>query len=350
LEASLFVRVNNKGQGMQIKKVLVTGGGGFLGKAIVKKLIEKNLIVTSFSRKFYPELETMGVAQIQGDLADKKTVAKAFEKMDAVYHVAAKFGIWGPLKNFIPVNVTGTQNVISACREHNVKQLIYTSSPSVIFDENDMENVDESVPYPKKYTASYPETKAMAEKLVKKAAGTGLNTIILRPHLIWGPEDNHFLPTIIKRAKRLKRVGKKEYLVDTIYVDNAADAHIMASQKLFENPSLSGNIYFISQDEPVPIHKFINAFLDAAGLPPMKGQVSEKIVYTAGSIIEFVYKVFNLKGEPLITKLGAKELATSHWFNISRAKKDLGYYPKISTKEGLLRLKQWFSIMGKNND
>ena len=331
---------------MQIKNILVTGGGGFLGKAIVKKLVAKNLAVFSFSRNFYPELENMGVCQIQGDLVDKVAVVKALEKMDVVYHVAAKFGIWGPLKDFIPVNVTGTQNVINACLENNVKQLIYTSSPSVIFDEEDMENVDESIPYPKKYMASYPETKAMAEKLVKNAAKSGIKTIILRPHLIWGPEDNHFLPTIIKRAKRLKRVGQKEYLVDTIYVDNAADAHIMASEKLFENPSLSGNVYFLSQDEPMPIWKIINAFLDAAGLPPMKGQVSEKIVYIAGSIFEFVYKFFNIKGEPLITKLGAKELATSHWFNISRAKKDLGYYPKISTQEGLIRLKQWFSELG----
>ena len=337
--------MNKKGQGMQIKNILVTGGGGFLGKAIVKKLVAENLAVTSFSRNFYPELKNMGVTQIQGDLVDKSAVIKALEKMDVVYHVAAKFGIWGPLKDFIPVNVTGTQNVINACLENSVQQLIYTSSPSVIFDEKDMENVDESVPYPKKYMASYPETKAMAEKLVKNAAKKGMKTIILRPHLIWGPEDNHFLPTIIKRAKRLKRVGQKEYLVDTIYVDNAADAHIMASEKLFENPSLSGNVYFISQDEPMPIYKIINSFLDAAGLPPMKGQISEKTVYMAGSIIEFVYKFFNIKGEPLITKLGAKELATSHWFNISRAKKDLGYYPKVSTQEGLLRLKQWFSTL-----
>jgi len=326
---------------MEIKNVLVTGGGGFLGKAIVKKLVAKNLRVTSFSRSFYPELEKMGVRQIQGDLVDTSAVVKALEKMDAVYHVAAKFGIWGPLKDYIPVNVTGTRNVIHACKKNKVKQLIYTSSPIVVFNEKDMENVDESVPYPKKYLASYPETKAMAEKLVRSAAENGLNTIILRPHLIWGPGDNHFLPTIVKRAKRLKRVGQKEYLVDTIYIDNAVDAHIMASEKLFENPSLSGNVYFLSQDEPMPIWKFINAFLDAAGLPPMKGQVSERIVYMAGSIVEFVYTIFNIKSEPMITKLGAKELSTSHWFNISRAKRDLGYRPKVSTKEGLLRLKQW---------
>ena len=330
---------------MEINNVLVTGGGGFLGKAIVKKLVKKNLSVTSFSRHFYSDLENLGVLQIQGDLADKNAVVKAFEQISAVFHVAAKPGIWGHFEDFFRVNVIGTKNVIFACLENNIKQLIYTSSPSVIFDENDMENVDESVLYPKKYLAPYPETKAMAEKLVKNAANKGLKAIIIRPHLIWGPEDNHMVPGIIKRASKLKRVGRKDDRVDTIYVDNAADAHILAFQKLMENPSLSGNVYFVSQDDPVSKWEMADAFLGAAGLPPISGHVSAKTAYITGSIFEFVYRFFNIKKEPPITRFAAKELATSHWFDISKAKKELGYYPKVSTEEGLKRLKQWFSTM-----
>jgi nucleoside-diphosphate-sugar epimerase len=330
---------------MQIRNVLVTGGGGFLGKAIVKKLIAKNLSITSFSRNFYPELEGMGIAQVQGDLVDKDAVVKAFKNIDAVFHVAAKPGIWGPFQEFFQANVVGTKNVISACRENSIQQLIYTSSPSVIFDDYDMENVDESVPYPKKYLAPYPKTKAMAEKCVQRATSKDLNTIILRPHFIWGPGDNHLMPGIVNRARRLKQVGRKDDLVDTIYVDNAADAHVLALEKLLENPFLSGNIYFISQDEPISKWKMANAFLSVANLAPIKGHVSAKAAYVAGSIFEFVYTVFNIKKEPPMTKFAAKEAASSHWFNISKAKKDLGYYPKISTQEGLLRLKQWYSTL-----
>ncbi len=331
---------------MEIENVLVTGGGGFLGKAIVKKIIQKDLNVTSFSRGAYPELKKLGVKQIQGDLADKQAVTAALENIDTVFHVAAKPVLWGPFEEFYQANVIGTQNVIDACFENKVKQLIYTSSPSVIFGISDMENVDESVPYPEKYLAPYPETKAMAEKLVKKASQKGLNTITIRPHLIWGPEDNHIVPGIIKRAKSLKQVGRKDDLVDTIYIDNAADAHVWASEKLLVNPFLSGNVYFVSQDAPVSKWDMANAFLDAAGLPPIKGHVSARTAYVAGALFEGVYKLFKIKKEPPMTRFAAKELATSHWFNISNAKKDLGYYPKVSTQEGLKRLKQWFSTSG----
>lgn len=320
---------------------LVTGGAGFLGKAIVKKLIEKKIKVISFSRQFYPELEDLRVQQIQGNIGCKHDILKACKGVDTVFHVAAKPSLWGSYQDFYHTNVLGTKNTITACLKNKVKQLIYTSSPSVIFDGTDMENIDESVPYPKKYLAFYPQTKAMAEKLVKKASKS-LNTIILRPHLIWGPEDNHLVPGIISRAKRLKVIGKKDDLVDTVYIDNAADAHILASEKLFLNPSLSGNIYFITQDEPVSKWELANKFLKTAGLAPINGYMSARTAYTAGALFEFVYKMLRIQKEPLMTRFAAKELATSHWFDISRAKKDLGYYPKISIKQGLKELKKWF--------
>jgi 2-alkyl-3-oxoalkanoate reductase len=328
---------------MKNKNILVTGGGGFLGKAIVKKLIKNKAKIYSFSRHFYPELDTMGVIQIQGDISDGEFLTKALKGMEIVFHVAAKPGVWGPFDEYYKTNVIGTENIIAACFDNNVSRLIYTSSPSVIFDGKDMENVDESVPYPAKYLAAYPHTKALAEKLVCKASKRGLKTIILRPHLIWGPGDNHLVPGIIKRAGKLKIVGRTDDLVDTIFVDNAAQAHVLASEKLAENPHLSGNIYFISQDDPISKWKMANAFLDAAGLPPIKGHISAKKAYIAGYLFEKIYNSMpGIQKEPPMTRFVAKELATSHWFNISRAKQDLGYYPEVSTKEGLVRLRADF--------
>jgi len=261
--------------------------------------------------------------------------------MDLVFHVAAKPGIWGDYSEYYQTNVTGTGNVISACLKHRVARLVYTSSPSVVFNGTDMEGVDESAPYPARFHAHYPKTKALAEQLVVDAAGKGLLTIILRPHLIWGPRDNHLVPRIIKRAKRLVRVGNGRNLVDTIFIDNAAEAHVAAADRLEINPGLSGKIYFISQDEPMPAWDIINGILKAAGLEPVRRSIPHKMAWLIGALLECVYKIFNLNGEPQMTRFLADELATAHWFDISAAKKDLGYAPRISTEEGLRRLEHW---------
>jgi nucleoside-diphosphate-sugar epimerase len=322
-------------------KALVTGGGGFLGGAIVRLLQLRGEDVRSFSRSVYAELETLGVEQIQGDISDQHAVEQAVKGMDLVFHVAAKPGIWGDYSEYYQTNVIGTGNVISACLKHRVARLVYTSSPSVVFNGTDMEGIDESAPYPARFHAHYPETKALAEQMVVKSAGDGLASIILRPHLIWGPRDKHFVPRIIERAKRLVKVGDGRNLVDTIYIDNAAEAHLMAADRLESNPELSGKIYFISQDEPMPAWDIINGILKAAGLEPIRRSIPHKMAWVIGAMLECVYKTFKLKGEPQMTRFLADELATAHWFDISAAKKDLGYAPRVSTEEGLRRLEHW---------
>ena len=321
--------------------ILVTGGGGFLGSAIVRKLIKRGDRVRSLSRKFYPVLAEMGVEQFRADIGDAAAVNKAVQNVDTVFHVAAKPGVWGRYEDFYHVNVVGTRTVIDACMANRISTLVYTSSPSVVFDGGNMEGVDESVPYPRRYHAYYPKTKAMAEQEIVRAAAEGLNAVILRPHLIWGPGDPHMAPRIIARAKRLRRVGKGNNRVDTIYVDNAADAHLLAADKLKLRPDLSGRIYFISQDDPILLWDMVNAILAAASLEPIKGTLPQWTAWGIGSLLEFIYRTFRLNGEPQMTRFVANELATAHWFDISAAKKDLGYRPAVSTEEGLKRLAEW---------
>ena len=323
------------------KPYLVTGGGGFLGKAIVRKLRERNEIVRSFSRSHYPELASMGVEQICGDIADPVSVHRACKGVAAVFHVAAMAGIWGTYEAFYNANVTGTSNVINACRDNGVERLVHTSSPSVVFDGSDMEGIDESAPYPNVFEAHYPKTKALAEQAVMDAAGRGLPAVALRPHLIWGPGDNHLVPRILARWKRLRQIGDGGNLVDTIYIDNAADAHLLAERQLARTPEISGRIYFISQDDPIPVWEMINAILKAGGKPPVTKKISPKTAYRIGVVCETVYKLLGIRKEPPMTRFVARELATSHWFNIQAAKTDLGYRPTVSTAQGLERLAQW---------
>jgi len=321
--------------------VLVTGGGGFLGSALIERLVQRGDAVRSLSRGQYPKLAAMGIDQIRGDIADWQTVQRACAGVDLVFHVAAKPPPWGKYRNYYKTNVSGTQNVIDECIRSKIARLVYTSTPSVVFDGTDMQGVDESVPYPARFNAFYPETKAKAEQLVRKASSKRLGTVVLRPHQIWGPGDPHFAPRLIARAKRLKRIGSGKNLVDTTYIDNAVDAHILAADTLEKNPGISGNIYFISQAEPLPAWDMINAILAAAGLPPVKGAISYKTARTIGAIMEFCYRTFHFPGEPPMTRFLAEMVAKSHWFDISAAKKDLGYKPKVPMAEGLRRLEDW---------
>ncbi len=325
----------------QKRTILVTGGGGFLGSAIVRMLVAEGAAVRTYSRSSYPHLSRLGVEQIQGDLSDTQRLIDACRGVEAVFHVAAKPGIWGSYKSFYTPNVAGTLNVIEACRINGVRRLIYTSSPSVIFDGKDMQGADESVPYPDTFHAHYPRTKALAEQAVLDAARKGLPAVVLRPHLIWGPGDNHLVPRIFARANRLRRVGGGANLVDTIYIDNAAHAHLLAEAALKENPAITGRVYFISQDSPIALWEMIDLILAAGGKPPVKKTISPAAAYVTGAVCEIFFNLLQINREPPMTRFMARELATSHWFNIAAAKRDLGYHPVVSTQEGLRRLAAW---------
>jgi nucleoside-diphosphate-sugar epimerase len=334
----------------EIRRVLVTGGGGFLGSAVVKMLVARGDSVRSFSRRFHSRLAAWNVEQVQGDIGDPPAVTAAMRDIDVVFHTAAKAGVWGNYADFFRTNVTGTHNVIDGCRAAGVKALVYTSSPSVIFDGTDMQGVDESTPYPQKFSAHYPRTKALAEQAVLQAVRAGLKAVILRPHLIWGPEDPHFLPRILARAHRLRRIGDATKDVDTIYIDNAAEAHLAAADKLLHHPGLAGRIYFISQGDPMPLWDMIDAMLDAAGLQPVKGSVPPMLAWAMGALLEWGHRLLKLDGEPRMTRFVAKELATAHWFNIDAARRDLGYRPRVSTAEGLKRLSEWLRAEKPTDD
>ena len=324
-------------------KALVTGGGGFLGKAIVRLLRRQGTEVRSFSRSDYPELTSMGVEHLRGELTDVEAVTRAARDCDIVFHVAAKAGVWGPYQEFYQANVVGTRNVIDACRANGIRKLIFTSSPSVVFNGRDMEGVDESVPYPEHFEAFYPQTKAEAEQLVLAANDAGLAAVALRPHLIWGPEDNHLVPRILEggRKKALRRIGRRPCLVDTIYIDNAATAHLQAAEHLDIGSPVAGKAYFLAQGEPLPVWTVVDRILAAGGLPPVTGTIPPRLAYAVGGILEKVHALLGLPGEPRMTRFVARELSTAHWFNLSAARRDFGYQPHVSFETGMQRLADW---------
>jgi nucleoside-diphosphate-sugar epimerase len=326
-------------------KVLVTGGGGFLGSAIVRRLVARGDAVRSFQRGDYPELARLGVECVRGDLGHANAVRSAACGCDAVIHTAAKAGVWGPHDDYYHANVVGTQNVIAACRAAGVGRLVHTSSPSVVFDGHDEAGIDERAPYPARYLAHYPQTKAEAERLVLAANDVTLLTVALRPHLIWGPGDPHLLPRLVARAEsgKFRLVNRDDNLVDSTYVDNAALAHVLALDALTfatnEQPAAcAGRAYFISNGEPLPMAELVNRLLAAKGVGLVTKRISPTLAYAAGAVFEGVYKLLGRRDEPPITRFVARQLSTAHWFELTAARRDLGYVPEVSFAEGLRRI------------
>jgi len=332
-------------------KLFVTGGGGFLGLAIVRQLRGQGHEVVTFSRGNYPALDQLGVTHFRGDLSDYAVLRQAITGCEAVFHVAAKSGICGKYEDYYLANVKGTENVLQACRELGIRNLVFTSSPSVVFHGKDSEGHNESILYPEKYDAYYPQTKAIAEKLVMAANDISLKTVSLRPHLIWGPEDPNFLPRLFQKSKagKLRILGRSPNRVDCIYVDNAAKAHLQAFAQLLLDPSrVEGKTYFISQDAPIPIAELINQLLATGGFPPVTKYLSPGIARFAGRFLETAYRIFGISAEPAITLFLAKQLSTSHWYDISAARKDFGYEVDVSVEQGMERLQAWIQDLQRS--
>ncbi len=321
--------------------VLVTGGGGFLGGAIVQQLLAQGERVRSVSRGDYPALREQGVETMRGDLADEAVAEQAVRGCDTIFHVAAKPGVWGPYRAYFRANVLATRNLLNAARQHGVRKFIYTSTPSVVHKGGDIEGADESLPYATHFATHYPQTKAEAEQAVLAANSPTLSTVALRPHLIWGPGDPNLVARIVSRARagRLRLVGRTPKLVDTTYIDNAAHAHLLAAQRLHPEAACAGKAYFITNHEPMLQDDIINGILHAAGLPPVTRRVPAGVAYVVGAMLEAIYTLLRKQDEPMMTRFVAKQLSTAHWYNPEAATRDLGYTPRITVAQGLERLR-----------
>lgn len=322
-------------------RVLVTGGGGFLGLYITEQLVARGDQVSVLCRGQYPRLDKLQVETVRGDVRDAAAVAQACSGMDIVFHTAAVPGIWGPWEHYHSINTVGTQHVLDACLASGVRKLIYTSSPSVIYDGLDHHGIDETQPYPTSYLCHYPHSKAIAERAVLAANGkNGLATAALRPHLIWGPRDNHLVPRLIERARsgRLRRVGDGKNLISMSYVENAARAHLQVADRLELGSPVAGQAYFINEPEPVNLWSWVDEILTLAGERPLKKRISARAAYAIGATCEATYTALRMKSEPPMTRFLALQLGGTHYYSVAKAQRDFGYQPQVSIAEGMRRM------------
>ncbi|MBE9548511.1 MAG: NAD-dependent epimerase/dehydratase family protein [Proteobacteria bacterium] len=322
-------------------KILVTGGGGFLGSAICRQLMELGYSVVAYQRRAADQLQALGVEIVRGDITDLPKLTEAAQGCDAIIHTAGKAGVWGDPAEYRKINVGGTENIIRVCRKLSIPVLVHTSSPSVVHTGGDIENGNESLPLAKHFSSAYPATKAEAEKIVLAANGDDLKTVALRPHLIWGPGDPHILPRLIKKVRGGKlSLPAPEKIIDTIFVENAAQAHVLALLELQDQARCAGKPYFITNNEPLPQGEIIQKLLSAVGVEAKIRAVPAGPASAVGAIFEMGWRLLPLSGEPPITRFAVEQLSTAHWFDTSAAARDFGYLPKISIAEGVLVLQK----------
>lgn len=326
-----------------MKRLLVTGGGGFVGKTVARMAMERGYEVTVIGRSRYPDIEKDGIKCVQGDIRDYNSIDSACGGVDCVVHVAALAGIWGPWKDYFSINVQGTENVITACRKNSIQSLVYTSTPSVVFNRSSIEGGNESLPYPDMFLCNYAKSKVIAEKMVLGANSAELATCAIRPHLVWGPGDPHLVPRLLAKGRRkeLKIVGSGQNRVDISYVDNVAHAHLLAVEKLSAEHCSAGKAYFVSQGHPVNLWDWINDLFEQTGIERIKTKVPFRVAYHAGLMLETFHTLFRKSNEPKMTRFLAEQLAKSHYFSNANIEKDLGYQPVVSSTEGMEKLLEW---------
>jgi len=324
-------------------KALVTGGGGFLGKKIVEMLLARGDQVVVLGRSKYPEVEAMGAETVQLDITKKEGLEEACTDVDVVFHVAALAGVWGPREHYWNINVEGTRNMLEAAKAAGVKKFVHTSSPSAVWDGGDMAFVtEEDCPYPTSFLTDYPETKAISEQDALNANTEDFAVTAIRPRLIWGPGDPHLIPRMIERHSRLKIIGNGKNKVGICYVDNAAHAHILAADALAPNAPNAGKAYFVADDQPVVIWEWLNRFMERLGKTPITSKVPRSVAYGLGVVMESVWKLFGIKGEPFMTRFVACSLSANYYYNLKNARADFGYVQLVDPEEGFDKMVDYF--------
>jgi nucleoside-diphosphate-sugar epimerase len=324
-------------------RVLLTGATGFLGRALAKRLAESGHAVAALVRARDAALEALGVEAVIGDITSLESVVAAAAGCDAVVHSAARVATPGRLENDYDVNVAGTDHVLAACEVNRIARLVFTSCAGIAVDGRRVGVIDEARPLPARAATPYLATKALAERHVLAANGSELATVALRPHLLWGPGEPHFLPELVARAKsgQLRLIGDPGGVIDGCYIDNAVDAHLAALERLEPGGEIAGKAYFVTQGEPTSADGFFNALLHAAGFPAETRRASAARVRASALVAPLRHAATGRT--PLVRADTLALFGRGAVFDLAAARRDLGYAPRVGMSEGLARVSAYLA-------
>jgi nucleoside-diphosphate-sugar epimerase len=334
-------------------RVLVTGGAGFLGRALLRELLKAPLAelrVLDLQRVDSPELP--GVVSEVADIRDADAVRDACRGVDVVLHAASQID-WGhaPPGQLTEVNVGGTENVLRACRETGVRGLVYTSSMDAVCGTRPVVRADETLPYPRRFANEYARTKALAEQAVIRANAPELRTCVLRPCGMFGEGDPYHVANVLRIVKAGSlpfRMGDGRAAFQHVYVGNVAHAHVLAMRALLEPETrVAGEVYFVTDDCPaVNFFDFMESILGELGyaLPPKSRSVPYPVMWTLGALLEGVAFACRpvVRFVPTLTRSSSRFVCHEHTFVGEKARRDFGYAPIYPHAEATRRTVDWF--------
>ena len=321
-------------------RVLVTGASGLLGRSVARRLMDQGYEVTTLQRS---TSQVEGAREVRGSLTDPQAVTQAVEGQDAIIHMAAKVSVSGKYEDFVAVNILGTERIFDAAEAAGVRHVLHVSSPSVAHAGSSLVGEGAGPADPEHAEGHYAQTKAEAE-LIAEARGTaGMEVLIIRPHLIWGPGDSQLTKRIVDRARsgRLPILGSGAPLVDTLYIDNAVDAFTAGLRRL---PQIHGQRLVLTNGEPRPIGELLMGIAAAGGAPRPRMRLAPGVAKAAGFAVEKVWAAAGRltellgDGEPPMTRFLAEQLSTAHWFDQRQTQRALNWSPTVSIDEGLKKL------------
>ncbi|MEN8041414.1 MAG: NAD-dependent epimerase/dehydratase family protein [Actinomycetota bacterium] len=319
--------------------VLVTGATSLFGRTIVDQLVERGEEVSVFQR----QPSGLDVTEHLGDVADTEACVRAMRGVEAVIHVAGLASVTGEWERFEATNVVGTRNVVAAAREAGVSRFVEISSPSVAHAGQSLVGASAGPADPEGARGHYARSKAMAELIALEANSPDMAVVVLRPHLIWGPGDAQLIGRIVDRARegRLAIVGTGAALIDTTYIDNAAEATVAALDRA---PQLAGRVFVVTNGQPRTVKELINRIVMAAGLEPPSLKVPYQAARAGGHMVERIWERRSTQSEPPLTGFLAEQLGTAHWFDQRETREALEWAPRIGLTEGFGRLADWFDV------
>jgi len=317
----------------------VTGGSGFVGGRLIRRLIAEGTAVRALARSdaSAEKVAALGAEPVRGDLEDAASLRAGAGGCEVTYHAAAEVSDWGRREDFVRANVTGTEGVLAAARDAGVRRFVHVGTESALMVGKALVNVDETDALHPESPLHYPATKAMAEQAVRAASRDGFETVVVRPRLIWGAGDTTILPVLVEAVEkgRFSWVGGGHHLTSTAHIDNVVEGLVLAARA-----GVPGEAYFVTDGDPLPLREFVTKLLATRGIAApsrsIPGAVARSVAWTA----EAAWRVLPLRGVPPITRLAIWNFAMEMTVNDAKARRELGYAPVTTIEQGLEEMRR----------